>query len=365
MKKKEKEIVSTLTFAVFIAVIGVFFVLNRVITPPEISQSERRPLATMPEFTLESVTTGKFMDEFDDFAADSFAFRDKFRTIRAETVFYVLFQTDKSGLYLGKSGAGKFERVNESSVTQVAKKIKKVADTLVGLNVRYSFVPDKSIYAGKTLPGFNPALAERLLKSELGAYTFIDLTAALNAFSFYRTDLHWNQSWIKPVAEAITGQTLDFSAYEVKTPGEFQGVYAGQLALPIVWHELLDYYDNPDLKASYLNEKTLQMEGGAVYDTEAFHGRDPYDIFLKGPQALITLENPNAATDRELYLFRDSFSSSLSPLLASHYAKITLIDLRYMDSRMLPQLVEFTPGSDALFLYSSQILNNSTVLLVQ
>jgi hypothetical protein len=71
-------------------------------------------------------------------------------------------------------------------------------------------------------------------------------------------------------------------------------------------------------------------------------------------------ENP----PRTLYIFRDSFTSSLAPLLAASdaYGKIVLIDLRYIDSRVLDQFVTFEDGSDALFLYSAQILNNSTVL---
>ena len=35
------------------------------------------------------------------------------------------------------------------------------------------------------------------------------------------------------------------------------------------------------------------------------------------------------ATDRELVIFRDSFASSLAPLLMEQYAKITLVDIRY------------------------------------
>jgi hypothetical protein len=100
-----------------------------------------------------------------------------------------------------------------------------------------------------------------------------------------------------------------------------------------------------------------------MYDLEAFSGGDPYDLFLRGAQPLIVIDNPGAATDRELYMFRDSFSSSLAPLLCAAYRRVTLIDLRYLDSRILPSLVEFAPGSDALFIYSSQILNNESVLL--
>jgi hypothetical protein len=80
---------------------------------------------------------------------------------------------------------------------------------------------------------------------------------------------------------------------------------------------------------------------------------------------LIILENENSGTDRELYLFRDSFSSSLAPLLAGAYSKAAIIDLRYIDMRTLARFIDFKPGSDALFLYSAQILNNPDMLLAR
>ena len=46
------------------------------------------------------------------------------------------------------------------------------------------------------------------------------------------------------------------------------------------------------------------------------------------------------------------------PLLAEDYAKITVVDIRYVQSAMLGNLVEFK-GQDVLFLYSTLVLNNS------
>ncbi|MBQ8010603.1 MAG: hypothetical protein IJ265_03530, partial [Oscillospiraceae bacterium] len=97
------------------------------------------------------------------------------------------------------------------------------------------------------------------------------------------------------------------------------------------------------------------------YDMEKAAGRDPYELFLCGADALVTIENPEAASDRELIVFRDSFGSSLVPLLAEGYSKITVIDIRYVQPAMLGNLVEFK-GQDVLFLYSTLILNNSLAL---
>ncbi|MDR0819808.1 MAG: hypothetical protein LBN43_09605 [Oscillospiraceae bacterium] len=357
-----------LTFAVFVIILGAFTALNRVITPPEVSQSERRTLAAMPAFTWKSVTSASFMDGFEDFAADSFVFRDALRSVRAATVFYPFMQTDKDGLYLGAFGAGKFTPLDETSARQTAAKIRKAAEALDGLNVYYSVIPDKSVYAERNYPSFDVDAANAILAEELPEVTRVDLYDSLDNGSFYRTDLHWDQSRLSGVAEKL-GSKMDFEydaqTFYSETAGEFQGVYAGQLALPVKSDVLTYLIPSGTLTARYLNEKTLEWEYGEMYDLDAFSGRDPYDLFLRGAQPLIVIENANSNSERELYLFRDSFASSLAPLLTATYRKITLIDLRYINFAYLPEFVTFERGSDALFLYSSQILNSPAVLQVQ
>ena len=94
---------------------------------------------------------------------------------------------------------------------------------------------------------------------------------------------------------------------------------------------------------------------------EKGNGKDPYEIFLGGPLSLVTVENPNAKTDKELIIFRDSFGSSLAPLLIDGYAKITLVDIRYIQSSMIGNFIEFD-DQDVLFIYSTLLLNSSLAL---
>ena len=95
-----------------------------------------------------------------------------------------------------------------------------------------------------------------------------------------------------------------------------------------------------------------------IYDWDQIQSRDPYEFFLSGASPVQYLENVDASTERELVIFRDSFGSSLAPLLVSGYRKITLIDLRYVSSDLLDQLVTFEE-QDVLFLYSTLLWNQS------
>lgn len=343
--------------------------LNLINKPPEVLQSERRVPASLPDLTLKNVISAKYMNQFEDYASDSFVFRNELRTVRAATVFNLFLQTDKSGLFYDDAvGAGKFEQINEQALRQTAAKIRKIADNLEGLNVYYSYIPDKDIYADKDYPGFDTDKVLKTLSEELSELRLIQLTDALSAEDYYRTDLHWNQMKLGNAVDKL-GEVMEFSvnmdAFKPVIAGEFHGVYTGQLALPMGKDEMVYLVSEDPVSARYLNEKSLEWEYGEVYDIEAFNGRDPYDIFLSGVKPLIILENPSSITDRELYLFRDSFSSSLAPLLTQAYRKITLIDLRYIDYSYLKDYISFEKGSDVLFLYSSLVLNNPGALLVK
>ena len=89
--------------------------------------------------------------------------------------------------------------------------------------------------------------------------------------------------------------------------------------------------------------------------------RDLYDVFLSGACALLTIENPQATTDRELIVFRDSFGSSMVPLLLQDYATVTLVDIRYLASNAISMFVDFH-GQDVLFMYSTHLINNSSAM---
>lgn len=93
----------------------------------------------------------------------------------------------------------------------------------------------------------------------------------------------------------------------------------------------------------------------------SWQGRTRTRFFLSGSKALLTITNPAAKTDQELVVFRDSFASSLTPLLAGAYAKITLVDIRYLQPERLGTWLTFDT-QDVLFLYSAPVLNSSETI---
>lgn len=335
----------------------------------EMSQAERRPLAQMPEFSLSALENGQFREKFEDYSLDQFPFRDGFRTLKSLFHTQVLGMKDNNGIYLTKGIAAKQEYpLNETSLDAAIRKFDTIHQNFLGESrCFFALVPDKGYYLAQSSGHLAMDYEALYAKLEAGLpwAAQIDLRQTLTAGDYYRTDTHWRQERLLPAATAICdalGVTSpkgeDYSRIQSERP--FYGVYYGQAALPME-PDTLTWLENETLRQcavyDYETGKT-----GTVYDTAKLtESRDPYDVFLSGARALLTIENPNAKTDRELIVFRDSFGSSLVPLLLEDYAKVTLVDIRYVSSAKLDCFLDFH-GQDVLFLYSTLVLNNSASL---
>ena len=360
------------TFGV-IAVVALWAVLVAVSwfgPKTEISEAERRPLAQLPEITVESLLNGKFMTEFEDYSLDQFPLRDTFRQVKSLFHYYVLGQKDNNDIYIADGFAVKQEYpYNPQSVDHALDRFNYLYEKCLkdsGGRITMTIVPDKGYYLGENSGHLTmdygamfAAVADGMPWAE-----FVDITDTLEAEDYYRTDTHWRQEKILDAAAKLCealGVTAprgaDYTATALERP--FYGVYYGQAALPMKPETM--YLLESDL----LNSCTvLDWESGKynpVYDLTKLESKDLYDVFLSGSRSLLTIENPNASSDRELIVFRDSFGSSIVPLLVQDYARVTLVDIRYIQIDVLERFLEFK-GQDVLFLYSTLVLNNSSTI---
>ena len=336
----------------------------------EMSESERRPLDQMPEISVETLLNGKFMGAFEDYTLDQFPLRDTFRTVKALFHNYVLQQSDNNGIYLADGYAAKLEYpLSQDSLDHALMRFRFVYDTYLkdtGSRVFMSVIPDKGYYLAEEngYLAMDYAAMMEAFREGMPWATHVDITGTLGKESYYFTDTHWRQETILSAAErlcAALGTTPfdrdGFTQTALERP--FYGVYYGQAALPME-PETLYIMENEILSQCrvYDHETGLYTD---IYNMDMLGSKDLYDVFLSGAKSLLTIENPNATTDRELVVFRDSFGSSMVPLLVRDYAKVTLVDIRYLSSQLLGRFMEFN-GQDVLFLYSTLVLNNSTTI---
>ena len=332
----------------------------------DFSATERRPLDQFPTLSVETIFNGKFMGEFEEYTLDQFPLRDTFRSIKAMMHLYVFGQSDNNKVYMADGYVSKMDYpLSDKAMNNAINKYQRIYEKYIkgsDAKMYYSIIPDKNYFLAKQ-NGYLAYDYEKMytyMENGLSNMTYIDITDLLSVEDFYYTDTHWKQECILDVAKRIGSKMGVDLVEEYKTISleiPFYGVFYGQLGLPV----------EPD-KLTYLNHKSFRYctiinhENGKeipMYSMEKAAGRDGYEMFLSGSLSVITIENPNATTDKELVVFRDSFGSSLVPLLVEGYAKITMLDVRYLNEAMISNFVSFD-NQDVLFIHSTSVINNET-----
>lgn len=342
-----------------------------IIKPPEsYSESERRALQAFLEFSFDSVLSGDFLNKFDDYSMDQFPLRNELRTVKSASELYLFNKGANNDIYLSNGHISKIEYpLNTSMLEHATGRFQNIYDTYLNgsnCNIYLSIVPDKHYFLGKSNGYISidyPALVDKI-KQDMPYANYIDIFPLLSIDDYYRTDSHWRQENIVDVADTLAKSmgTSISSNYKINSiDSEFYGVYAKRLALPVS-ADKIQYLTNSAIDDYIVNSyDTGSPKPAHTYDIVAAYGKDAYEMFLCGSQSIIKIDNPHAKNDKELIIFRDSFSSSLAPLLAQGYSRITLVDLRYISSDILSNFLDFN-DCDVLFIYSTTLLNDSLAL---
>lgn len=340
--------------------------LAHVILPDgQLSAAERRKLAQLPELTWDEVFSGDYFSDLEEYLLDQFPLRQTFRTLKARFQYNVLGMRDNNDLYYVDGHLMKLDYpLKESQAKLAIDKFNAVLDAHPQIGAAYySLIPDKNYFLAEA-NGYPAMDYAALLEQARGINAeYIDIFPLLSIDDYYRTDSHWRQECIVDVAQHLCsamGTAADGAeAYEQVGREGFRGVYYGQSALNVDSETLTTMISDVTESAAV---KSLEHEEPLpVYNWDDFAGLDPYDVYLSGAEALITMDNPLQDNGSHLIVFRDSFGSSISPLLLSGYSRVTLVDLRYIASGLLDEYVDFT-DADVLILYSTAMFNAGATL---
>ena len=360
-----EKIKKILVVAVLALTLVGIFALHVALPDGDVSDAERRPLAQLPPLTAEGVFSGDYFEDLETYLLDQFPLRDTFRRLKANFQYKVLGLKANNGIYQVGDHLSKLDYpMDDTQIQMAVDKFNAIlaAHPQIG-KAYYSLIPDKNYFLAEA-NGY-PAMdyAALLQQAEEINAEYIDIFPLLTIDDYYYTDSHWRQEKIENVAQALahtmTGIVDDVSDYRHESREGFRGVYHGQSALDLPG-ETMTILRNPvtDSAKVFSLEQNKEIP---VYNWADFESTDPYDVFLSGAEALLTIENPLHSNDRHLILFRDSFGSSITPLLLEYYSKITVVDIRYMASGLLDNYVDFT-GADVLFLYCTSMFNAGAAL---
>ncbi len=343
----------------FVVLLFFFLLLGLIIKDKDISLLERRNLTTK-----EDLKNNPF-DNLESYLSDQFPGRNLFLSLNSFINRSVLKNKEENNIYIKEDVLiEKNYPLNEKSVEEFSRKINTVASKFFKDNcVFYAIIPDKSYFLENK--GYQKLDFEKMLNTLKKDITipYIDIISLFQLEDYYKTDIHLKQESYHKVINKL-GNSFNFSLQDIpwnkENYNEFYGATYAK-GMPLAHEENLSYYTNKWTDEAIVWH--LEYGNRKVYDKDKLGSVDSYSLFLSGPSSIIEMSSPNAINDRELILFRDSFGSSLAPLLLPYYKKITLIDLRYINMNMVEQYVTFE-NQDILFLYSTLLVNSSNLLKI-
>ncbi len=295
---------------------------------------------------------------------DNFYQREMFRKLKTSVEIDVFKKQDVNKIY--KYNDFLVEQIyplDEKSVTNLTNKINYIKDSYLNETnkIYYSIIPDKNYYTDNSHLKLDYDKMKQIMKNNLKDLQYIDVFQDLKLDSYYYTDSHWKQEKLQSVAKTIA-DNMNFSItqnYNEQKVATFKGVYAGQLPINTKEDEIKILVNDVMANVNVYNYET--KEQGGIYNFKKLNGYDKYDIYLSGATPLIEINNQNNKTNKTLVIFRDSYASSLAPLLMEGYSKITLVDTRYISPKILNEYVNFE-NADILFIYSTLVINSSMAL---
>ena len=344
----------------FILVIFGFGLISTIMKDKEISSFERRKLASFPKFEK------GFTEKLDAYLLDQFAFRNELINLNSSLNRKILNKIDNNDVYvIGDNIYEKNYPLNEEKTLRFVDKINYIINKIPKENrIYYSIIPDKSYFLeeNKYLKlDYNKMY--NIVKTNTNA-KYIDITNTLNIEDYYKTDIHWKQENLSKVAKQVVenlGKEYIQEKYIVKQYNNFYGASYSKAGIKLE-PDTLKYLYIPTFEDVEVNH--LEFGNKKVYDEAKLKNVDSYDIFLSGASSYIEITNNNLNDNSKLIIFRDSFASSLIPLIIPYYYNITVVDLRYIDFEYAKDKIDFN-NSDVLFLYSTLIINNSDILKVR
>ena len=354
---KKYAVFLTALFCVFVFGFGAVFFL---LPDREFSEQENRYLAQFSPPTLESVQSGQFMKDFEDYVVDQLPLRDEWIQLKAESE-KLLGKQENNKVYFGTDGQTLFAFYTKpGDLAQRVEYVNQLGEK-ADVPVYFALIPDKSYVWADRLPANAPNVDDGSTLSQAAdlcgeGVTWIDLSGALSGDdAFYRTDHHWSTMGAFQGYQAI-GQGLNgFFTTPAGSPTLVSDSFYGT-----TWSSSGAGWVEPDEMYTWVSgegiEVTRYPEGapvaGELYDESFLEKKEKYSMFLGGNQPLCILRNENAATDKKLLVVRDSYSDSLAPFLAQDYGEVHLLDLRYY--KVSPASYAAQNGMDEiLVLYSA------------
>lgn len=364
-KDRPGDLTVTLAILLIIAALAAAF---WIIPDRASSEEENRVLAQFPEFSPESLESGKFTSDFASYMADQFPMRDTFVGIKAAAEISMLkLENNSVMLAPGDTLAERFDTVNTDNVKANTDAINAFCGTLNsrGVTARFALLPrSMDIF---DIPVYGRGASEREWQSvrDIAGDGMIDMRSVFDAHSgeyiYYRTDHHYTTLGAYYTYAALGG-SLGYTPNSVEhykrteASDSFFGTTYSKSGMKWITPDTVEYFRwDGDDKLTVTVAETGEVRDG-LYFEEHLSSKDKYASFAGGNFARIDIARPGEVREK-LLIVKDSFAHALVPFLAEHF-DITMIDTRYY-KRPVIKLAEDEGFSRVLVLCNLDTLSSA------
>ena len=356
--------------------IAVIFVLGLVIPDAETSDTENRSLQTLPQFSISSVTSGRFQEEFQDYISDQFPLRTLWADVQVATSS--LAGGFESNDVYRCSGGRLMQKFTAPDLTSgepnAADAVYNFALTYNWVYTRALIVPTAASVYSDTLPAGATMDDEATYLANVQEWLFsqgvdvMDVSGVMQEHRdediYYRTDHHWT-SYGAYLAFQAVAEHMNISSTtsydEVLLTKNFSGSLKSKSGYFFTSDDELSAYvpesGTFNCIVTYVDE---QRKTSTPFEPEALDGSDAYEVFFGGNYPLVRIES-TTQNDRVLLLIKDSYANCFLPFLIDQYEKIVVVDPRYCYDD-IGSIIESEGVTEALFLYNASTFASDTSL---
>lgn len=393
-----KQYVFYINIAIFMSLIFAISIFN-MLSPKDktVSVVENRTLAKKPNLTVESVLSGIYSRDFENYFADNFAVRDNLVKISKDIASLKgIKRTEEVALvdFDGQNVGGNSDEDNDSTVEASTKgnllilndtvmelykfnevKIKSYANMI---NTVQSKLDDNvkvySLLAPVQIEFLTNKKYKNLSDSQLDGINFVNsnlsnkiipvdaytpIKGHINEYVYYRTDHHWTALGAyyaySGFANAANFDALPLDKF---TKGEAPG-FLGHLSTVNPSETVNNnpdnviFYNSPaksDMDVYFYDKDTGEKKSykGSVISKSYIDGDQKYGVFLGGDFALGIIKT-NSNQNKKIMVIKDSYANAFIPFLLTNYSEIYVVDPRYYKESIV-DLVNENNINEVLFL---------------
>lgn len=366
MKLDNEKLHAGMTVALLALVLLVLTVADLVTADRLFSETENRILAQKPEWSLESLLDGSYEEAYESYATDQFVSRDNW--VMLKTRMDILQQKKLiKGIYLAQDGylieQHLPEEYDQALVDKRLDQLQKLAEQYPQTMVM--LVPTADNILADKLPVYATAYDQSQLldqvRERLGTEKLIDVFPVLTAHKeeqiYYRSDHHWTtlgayygyQQWTQVMELAPRSyDPQDLAAVS----DSFLGTLHSRINLPMETDTIQIFPRTARRSVRIVYD--YSKEADSYYEPSYLEGKNQYGYFLDDNHAFIEIDTAYAAKGRELFVIKDSYANTLIPILAPHYEKIYVVDLRYYNGSLFSLMDQYVVSNrvDVLVVYN-------------